>query len=80
MQPGENRRGLEVAEVGLVVLSRRGQYGKVRVTAEYQDEENSSVLVELAEGLREFGEPPEAFHHAGDRYLHDAVTVADHEL
>lgn len=50
LQPGENRRGLEIAEVGIVVLSRRGQQGTVRVTAEFQDETSTSIDVQLAEG------------------------------
>lgn len=49
-QASGGRKFSGVAEVGVVVLSRRGQSGTVRVTAEFQGGSSETVAIDLKEG------------------------------
>lgn len=48
--PSGGREWSGIAEIGVVVLSRRGQTGTVRVTAEFDSGASKSIDVSLAEG------------------------------
>jgi hypothetical protein len=46
----KGKAGGGVSQLGIVVLSRRAQQGVVRLTAEFDDHESDSTVVELTEG------------------------------
>ncbi len=50
IQKSENRRNLEVSEIAIILLSRRGQQGLVKVRVGYQDQSDETISIKLTEG------------------------------